>query len=87
MANAQPTPQNVTDLATRQAALPGRTPILIGTFGAAEALHALLRLPSGQVARVSPGDQVDGLHVTAIAPGMLQGERRGRPMTLTMPGN
>lgn len=87
MATASASPQNVAKLATRQTALPGRTPILIGTFGLEQTMQALLRLPSGRMARVSPGDRVDGLRVTAIGPGMLRGERRGQPMTLTVPGN
>lgn len=86
MASSEPTATSVADIATQSATLPGRTPILIGTFGATDGPEALLRLPSGRVARVSPGDRVAGLRITAIGQGMLQGERRGRMMTLTMPG-
>ena len=86
MANPDPTPDNVAALATQKVPPQPRDPVLIGTFGTDADAKALLRLPSGRVARVEAGNRVAGLQVTAIAPGTLHATRRGQPMTLTIPG-
>ena len=85
MANSDATPQNVADMATNQIDLPNEA-MLIGTFGPEADAQALLRLPSGRIRRVERGDRVDGLRITAIAPGQLHAIRRGQAVTLTMPG-
>ncbi len=54
--------------ATQSAALPRRAPTLIGIFGPDNDLTALVRLPSGDIARLRPGDMLDRGTITAIAP-------------------
>ncbi len=58
---------------------------LIGVFGGADGLHALLKLPNGQIERVRAGDQVQGIQVAAISKDSVQITGRGRNTLLRLP--
>ena len=58
---------------------------LIGVFGGADGLHALLKLPNGQIERVRAGDQVQGIQVAAVSKDSVQITGRGRNTLLLLP--
>ena len=58
---------------------------LIGVFGASGDRHALLRLPTGAVKRVRPGDQVQGVQVAAVGSDSVRLRSGNREAVLTMP--
>ncbi len=73
-------------LATREAVLPMRALSLLGTFGTADALQALLRTPRGNILRVHAGDTVGGDRIAAVESGLVVLERQGKTRVLRMPG-
>ena len=78
-----PTPARVKTLATRQATLGSIA--LIGTFGLETAPRALIRLPGGDIARVTRGDAIAGGTVLAIDQSRLILSRMGRELVLELP--
>lgn len=78
-----PTPHIVETYATQEAQL-GRI-ALLGTFGAASAPSALIRLPRGNTQTVSIGDQIAGGRVEAIDTDRLVLSRMGTEQILRMP--
>lgn len=79
----EPTPDQVQDLATRQAKLPKLA--LIGTFGAPDTRGALIRKSSGAVTRVTVGDRVSGRTVAAIGEDNVVLSRNGASKVLRLP--
>ena len=78
-----PTPQKVLDLATEPAKL--KSTALIGIFGSEASPGALVRLPDGDIARVTTGDHVAGGTVAAIGADRLILSRMGSELVLTLP--
>jgi len=62
-----------------------RRPQLIGTFGAEGAMGALLRLPSGDIQRLSVGHRGALGTVTGIEPGAVHIALAGRTRVLRLP--
>lgn len=81
-----PASATVARAATQEDALRLRDVNLLGVVGTASDRRATVRLPSGQLVRVSVGDELDGGLVAAIGPSTLQYVRRGRTVTLEIPG-
>ncbi|AZV77628.1 hypothetical protein EBB79_06795 [Parasedimentitalea marina] len=76
----------VAKLATQDNALDQRSLALMGLFGPAEDLTALVRLPSGRVRRVSRGARLSSGRVVGIdAKGVLF-EKNGTTRRIVMPG-
>lgn len=78
-----PTPPTVETHATEQVTL-GRI-ALLGTFGAANAPRALVRLPRGETQSVTIGDALAGGTVAAISADRLVLSRMGTQQVLRMP--
>ena len=78
-----PTPEKVIELATKNAKLE-RT-ALIGVFGTEGAFQALIRLPKGDIAKVSVGDSVAGGKIEAIAADRVILSRLGGQKVLSLP--
>lgn len=78
-----PTPTIVKTHATQEARL-GRI-ALLGTFGAANAPRALVRLPRGNTQTVTTGDALAGGIVAAISADRLILSRMGNEQILRMP--
>lgn len=78
-------PKNVARDATQGSGLNLSQVNLLGTFGPSRSPRALVRMPSGQVVKVSVGDRMDGGRVSEIRQGQLRYVKSGRNVTLTMP--
>ena len=74
-------------IATQHDSLPLRELALLGTMTGQEVPSALLRLPSGTITRARPGDEVAGLQIAAIAPGVVHVLQRGQTYRLVLPGS
>ncbi|MEM9970435.1 MAG: hypothetical protein AAF762_04995 [Pseudomonadota bacterium] len=81
-----PSNASVTRAATERNVIRLRDMNLIGVTGSASDRRALVRLPSGRFVRVGVGDRLDGGRVAAIGENSLQYVRRGRNITLDIPG-
>lgn len=81
-----PSNASVTRAATERNVMRLRDVNLIGVTGSPSDRRALVRLPSGRFVRVGVGDRLDGGTVAAIGEGTLQYVRRGRNITLEIPG-
>ncbi len=79
------TPENVADLATQADTLPSESLILIGLFGPADNLRALLRRSSGKTLMVKIGDKTPKGHVAAIDPEGVILQTRSKTEKLSMP--
>ncbi|SFQ51929.1 hypothetical protein SAMN05421853_10824 [Roseivivax halotolerans] len=85
MAESQ-TPKNVADTATIRAEIDLRRLSLLGVMGTEENPSALLRLPSGETAKVEPGTQVGRQVVAAIDDrGLALADHTGRTTWIQMP--
>lgn len=86
-AGAQPSPHAVlaSPLPPRRPGLSGST--LIGIFALTTGRTALMRFPSGEVRRLSIGDEIDGWRVDAIARDSLRLARGERERTFVLMGN
>ncbi len=82
-----PTPTSVAQRATEHTDTNLNRIVLLGTFGTNAAPQALLRLPDGRVARVSPGDQVGQDTVYAIDETRIALGQNGRAKWVEMPGS
>ncbi|WP_210527795.1 hypothetical protein [Rubellimicrobium arenae] len=78
-------PEAVADDATQRGALALDRTSLIGLLRGPKGNHALLRLASGAVVKVQPGESVDGGRVMAIDERGLRLQRGGEVVLLTMP--
>lgn len=78
-------PAIVRENATRSHRFDPTAPMLIGTFGRAEAPRALIRLPSGKIADVARGDRLGRDLVAAIEDGTVILARGGRSTRLVLP--
>ncbi|WP_158968440.1 pilus assembly protein PilZ [Chachezhania sediminis] len=91
MTNALPgqglTPENVAKLATNETDLNLRTTTLIGLLGSPKAPSALLRLSSGKIVTVRPGDRVAGRQVSAIGDDSITLGTGAGTKRLHMPGS
>ncbi|MCE0504513.1 MULTISPECIES: pilus assembly protein PilP [unclassified Roseivivax] len=86
MANAA-TPRNVADQATTHANIDMNGISLLGVMGTEAQPTALLRLPSGTVAKVAPGTRVGRRVVAAIdADRLALVEGDGRTTWIRIPG-
>ncbi|QFS82677.1 hypothetical protein FIU97_07685 [Roseivivax sp. THAF40] len=82
------TPQNVAETATQHADIDLSDIALLGVMGTEEEPTALLRLPSGKVAKVAPGTQVGNKVVAAIDHARLAlAARDGRTTWIEIPGS
>ncbi|PJE28382.1 hypothetical protein PSM7751_02340 [Pseudooceanicola marinus] len=79
-------PRDPAATATQPDSLPMRELSLIGTLTGKPVPEALLRLPGGKIARAQPGDEVAGLQVAAIAPGVVHVLQHGKTYRLLVPG-
>ncbi len=75
MANSQTSTAEA--LATQENALPDRKLALIGLFGPQDNLQGLLRLPSGRIQTVAPGERLSIGRIVAIDAEGLLVERGG----------
>ena len=88
MANTEdttPQPQNVAKDATQSVDINLNDLTLLGVFGRDDAPEALLRLPNGQVEKVSRGSKIGGQTVIAIDETRVALSRGGRARWLEMP--
>ncbi|WP_121629901.1 hypothetical protein [Tropicibacter alexandrii] len=73
-------------MATRQVKLPpDNALLLIGIFGREDAPHALIRMPSGKIARVEKGSRVASYPVLAITAEAVTLNVSGQARKLTLP--
>lgn len=77
------TPDQVAKLATESVHLDKTA--LLGIYGPANKLQALLRLQGGQIVRVSAGDTVGRTTVTAISAEAIALNQKGRNVVLRLP--
>jgi hypothetical protein len=77
---------NVAATATTKAELPVSGPMLLGVVHRASGDIALVRRADRRIVRVSTGDRLDGLTVTAIGDAALHLSGAGRQTVLTIPG-
>lgn len=73
------------ETATLPDALPLRGLTLVGTFGKDGRGAALVRLPSGKIRRLEPGDTLRRFRVRAIEPGRVILESQGQATALDWP--
>ena len=71
--------------ATHAEALPLNRTALIGLFSGPDGSTALVRLPSGEITRVTQGGDLDGGRVTAISEDGLRLQKGEVEFILTMP--
>ena len=83
---AIPSNADVSRAATQRNAIHLRNVNLIGVAGSPSERRALVRLSSGRFVRVGVGDRLDGGRVAAVGETTLQYVRRGRTVTLEIPG-
>lgn len=86
VAPSGPTAGSVATNATLENAINLREVNLIGIYGGSNDRRALVRLANGRYTRVTVGDSLDGGRVTAISAGALSYTKRGRSITLEVPG-
>ena len=86
VAPSGPTGSAVAQNATLDNAINLRDVNLIGIYGGNNDRRALVRLANGRYLRVTVGDRLDGGRVTAISSGALSYTKRGRAITLEVPG-
>ncbi|KPP87152.1 MAG: Type IV pilus biogenesis [Rhodobacteraceae bacterium HLUCCA08] len=72
--------------ATVEAAVPLSETILIGVLSGPEGASALLRLASGDILRVAPGDDSRAGQVLAVGEDRVILRRPGGQQVLTLPG-
>lgn len=77
------TPAHVAKLATTQTRLD--TLALIGTFGSDKKPGALVRLASGKITRIKPGDMVGGRKVVSIMQAKVKLAGAGGKKVLRLP--
>jgi hypothetical protein len=80
-------PRNVAEAATMENVMALREINLIGVYGTPNDRRALVRLGNGRYVRVKVGDSLDGGRVAAIGDDALNYVRRGRTVTLEVPGD
>lgn len=84
---SEPTPAIAAENATMADALDMRSLTLIGVIEGQEGPAALLRSSRGAIARVSLGEQVFGVQITAIGEEqVILTNRWGQSETLVLPG-
>ena len=86
VAPSGPTGGSVAQAATLESAINLREVNLIGIYGGSNDRRALVRLGNGRYLRVTVGDRLDGGRVTAISAEALSYTKRGRSITLDVPG-
>ncbi|KMK67353.1 Type IV pilus biogenesis [Puniceibacterium sp. IMCC21224] len=79
------TPTNVAQSATTHAEINLRKITLLGTFGSQTAPEALLRLPDGEITKVTPGDRLGRNTVIAIDSDRVALQRGNTAHWLTIP--
>ncbi len=79
-------PTGVAEAATTPGALDLDRLALIGLLHGPEGPSALLRLASGAIVRVAPGEEVAGARVAGIGEDSLRLQRGGEETVLAMPG-
>lgn len=84
-ASGEISPPEVAAHATQTSTLPLNKPVLLGTFGSSEIPGALIRLPSGDVVKVSKGETTRIGVIVGISEGEVIVARHGRTTRLTMP--
>ena len=85
MTNTQP-PAKVAGLATQNDTLNRNAVSLMGLFGPEDDLKALVRLPGGQIRKVSRGSSLSAGRVVAIDADGLLVLKRGETRRIEMPG-
>lgn len=80
------TPENVAQLATRPHVLKRSKTTLLGLFGPADGLRALVRLPGGKVQQVAPGQRIAGGRIVAIDADGIMLLKNGETGRISMPG-
>lgn len=86
VAPSGPTAGSVAQAATLDNAINLREVNLIGIYGGSGDRRALVRMGNGRYLRVTVGDRLDGGRVTAISASALSYTKRGRAITLQVPG-
>ena len=86
VAPSGPTAGSVAQAATLDNAINLREVNLIGIYGGSGDRRALIRMGNGRYLRVTVGDSLDGGRVTAISANALSYTKRGRAITLQVPG-
>ena len=71
--------------ATEANALPLNRLVLLGTFGDAKAPAALIRMPSGDVVKVTKGEKTKMGEVVGISDGLVIFAKHDRTTRLSMP--
>ena len=73
------------DIATRSGALPHTGLSLLGVFGPADDLAALVRAPGGTIRRVTTGQKISAGRIVGIDENGLILEKNGRTRRLALP--
>jgi len=81
------TNQKTADHATQSAQLALSELTLLGVFGPGDGQRALMRLASGRVRQVGPGDRIGGATVKGIDTDRITLVRLGRDVVLEIPGD
>jgi len=81
------TPANVAAQATLANALDASVLNLLGIFGPADDLRALIRLPGGRVHQVTTGNRLSSGRIVAIDETGLMVLKNGRTTRITIPGS
>lgn len=79
------TPPKVAELATSSADIPERGLLLLGLFGTSEEPRAMIRLTSGRIRTVMPGDLVSGRLVAGINDTSVFLAKNGTTLRLSLP--
>ena len=82
---SSPTPPDVAEMATQPADLPDRGLLLLGVFGTSEDPRALIRVTSGRIRTIMPGDLVSGRLVAGIDDTSVFLARNGTTLKLSLP--
>jgi hypothetical protein len=89
MLNVKPagaTPDIVAQYATRPHVLKRSRTSLLGLFGPADKMRALVRLPGGKVQQVEPGQRLAGGRIVAIDADGIMLLKNGETGRLSIPG-
>ena len=84
MANTESTGQ-VAAHATQPAAINRNALNLLGLFGPAQDMRALIRMPGGRIVQISPGERLSGEIVAAIDANGVILQKRGQTRRIAMP--
>ncbi len=82
---SKPSPVNIQEEATERTRFNKKRISLIGVFGTRSSRHALVRMPSGRIIPIKPGQSFSGWKVAAIGESSVRITKGNRNQVLRMP--